>query len=437
MCADQQVEAADTATSANNQDVEPKDLLVEFTVTASWNDINKEIDNVVLKHSTNVKMPGFHQGKVPLDVVRAHYKEALTDEAVNNVINKQVVEKIRTDKLKVLSNPTVKKLDFEEGKDLSADIVLEVFPEVEVPELENLVVEVGKKEMQIEPYDEEKQIDALLEGNQKRVPLQDRALQEGDWVMTQIQSRLMDSKRLTPKKELPLLIKEDQDQEIKDLVKNLLGKRVEEEFTIKAKYDKAYKKKAWAGKDIEHYVKIQKAFEMVKPEFNADFLKSIGYEDGEVLKKKLKEDYEKYQQEVNEDKKIKLLIEKLNDTIKFNVPQSLVEQEMIRINSKEGQMMQITNDQQKEEYLANLKQKAENSIKFTLIMDAVEKKYDIKVPSDEIQEEMKKIADANKVDVVKVRQYYSNAEKRKELEDSLIRMKVMDFMKEKISFKEV
>ena len=156
-----------------------------------------------------------------------------------------------------------------------------------------------------------------------------------------------------------------------------------------------------------------------------------------MLKKKLKEDYEKYQQEVNEDKKIKLLIEKLNDTIKFNVPQSLVEQEMIRINSKEGQMMQITNDQQKEEYLANLKQKAENSIKFTLIMDAVEKKYDIKVPSDEIQEEMKKIADANKVDVVKVRQYYSNAEKRKELEDSLIRMKVMDFMKEKISFKEV
>lgn len=438
MSSDQQTDTEKAPTTHEKAEVEKKnELLVEFTVNASWQDINDEINKAAMKYSAEVKMAGFRKGRVPLDIVRSHYKEALTDEAVNNVINKQVVEKIQTDRLKVLSNPSVKKMDFEEGKDLSADIIVEVFPEIELPDIEKITIKVDKKEIQPEPYDEKKQIEALLDANKKRIPLQDRPLQEGDWVILQVQSRLMDSKRLTPKKEMPLFIDPNQEQDIQDLAKNLIGKKVDEEITIQAKYPKDYKKKVWADKEVEHYIKIQKGFEMVKPEFDEDFLKSIGYEDGEVLRKKLKEDYDKFQSDVQEDKKIKLLVDKLNEIVAFPIPQTLVEQEMIRLNSREGQMVQISNDEQREEYLNNLKKKAENSVKFTLIMDAVEKKYEIKVGSEELQQEMKKIAEANKVDLVKVRQYYSSSEKKKELEDSLTRIKVMDFLKEKITFKEV
>jgi trigger factor len=438
MSADQQTDAADTPTTQEKAEVDAKnELLVEFTVSASWQDVNEEINKVALKYSADVKLAGFRKGKVPLDIVRSHYKEALTDEAVNNVINKQVVDKIQSDKIKVLSNPSIKNMEFEEGKDLKADIIVEVFPEINLPELEKLAIKVDKKEIQSEAYDEKKQIEAILEANKKRIPLKGRSLQEGDWTILQVQSRLMDSKRLTPKKEVPLLIDSNQEHDIQKLANSLIGRDVGDEITIKNNYPAEYKKKVWAGKEVEHYVKIQKGFEMVTPEFNQDFIKSIGYENEEVLKKKLKEDYEKFQVDVKEDKKLKLLVEKLNETVEFPVPRTLVEQEMIRLNSREGQMVQITNDQQKDEYLTNLKQKAEKSVKFSLIMDAVEQKYEIKVGSEELQQEMKKIAEANKVDLVKVRQYYSNPEKKKELEDSMTRIKVMDFLKEKITFREV
>ena len=76
-------------------------------------------------------------------------------------------------------------------------------------------------------------------------------------------------------------------------------------------------------------------------------------------------------------------------------------------------------------------------MKFSFILDAIKKEHKFEVPSEDLEKEYKNIAEKNKVNIAEVRRFYSSAEKKSELKDSIVRMKVMDFLKEKIKIKEV
>lgn len=435
-------EAAKKTGAAIEEKAEEKkkenDLTVTFTVEVPKEDVEKEFNEALAKYAGEIKLPGFRKGKIPVEVIKSRYKDVVKEEVVNRVIEKAVVEKIEKEDMKVISSPSVEKIDYQEGKDLKADVRVDVLPTVLLPDLESIEVEIPAAELKVEAFDEKAQIDALLEGNKKQTPVADRPIKDGDHVTFKFQSKILRTKRMTPRKETSFHVDEKGNTEILDLYKDIIGKKASDTLTIKRTYPGDYKKKPWAGQEIEHYIQIEKISEWLKPEFNSDFLQEIGFEDEESFKKKLKENYEQYNNNLIEDKKLGHMIDGLIAAVDFPLPPMLVQQEISRMLQQKQYPFDINalkDEKSSKAIMDSLKAEAEKSLRFSLVTDAIKEKFKIEATADELEKEYKNMAERNKLPVKEIRKYYMKKENAETLKDYVVKTKVTGLIKEKIKVK--
>ena len=413
-------------------------LMVKFSITVPHSKVEEEFNEALLKYADEIKLPGFRKGKVPIEVIKSRYKEAIQEEVVAKVVEKAVFEKIEADKIKIISRPEVKNIDYQEGKDITADIEVEVFPTLELPYLETIEVKIPAAELKVEDYDEKKQIDLVLEAHKRQVPVR-RAIKEGDIAVLKTQEKILQTKRMTPRKSTYYLVNEKEPAEILDLAKEIIGKTAGDNLAFRRSYPEDYHKKPWAGKEIEHYITVESVFEWVKPELNKDLFKSIGVDDEEHFKKKLKEEYDRVKSQQVEDKKLKHIIDTLCETIVFPLPQGMVENEASRMAAQRQRRYPVDfkDEKQIKEYLESLKPEAEKSVRFTFIVEAIQEKFNLEVTGDDLEKQYKSIAEKNHLPLKEVRKFYMNKEQAQDLKDTLLRDKVLDLIKGKVTIKEV
>ena len=77
----------------------------------SKEDIAREIDLLAEQYSQKMKMPGFRQGKVPVDVVKKVHKQALREEVIQQAVSKLAFARIEKDKIAIAGEPYVEKMD--------------------------------------------------------------------------------------------------------------------------------------------------------------------------------------------------------------------------------------------------------------------------------------------------------------------------------------
>lgn len=113
-----------------------------YQVTIPAADIASRIDAEVKKIAPQVKMPGFRPGKVPANLVKKMHGEQLHAQTVNDVIRESVDGLMKEKALRPAMQPAIDLEEgYEEGKDAKLTIELEVLPEIETPEIENLKLE--------------------------------------------------------------------------------------------------------------------------------------------------------------------------------------------------------------------------------------------------------------------------------------------------------
>jgi trigger factor len=433
-------ESTEVVKEEKKDDAPDNPLSITFSVEVKKEEIAKDFDEALIKYANEIKLPGFRKGKIPVEVIRSRFKDAITGEVVDKIVETAVFQKIEKDKMKIITRPEILKVDYEDGKDLTADVQVEVFPTVVLPDFSSLEFEVPKDELKIDPFDEAKQIDAILEGNRRQVPVVSREIQDQDYAMYKLQSKILKTKKMTPKKSDHFMVDKNTPSEILDLYKEFVGKKIDDSFSFIRTYPEDYKKKVWAGKEIEHYITIESIFEMVKPDLDENFLKGVGFEKVEDFKKKLKEEYDNFNEKNSEDKRMKFLLDKVSDTIQFPIPKAMVGQELSRmIQQMQEQPPQIdVNDKdQLKAHMDNMQVDAERNIRFSFIMEAIKEEHKLEVTSDDMEKEYKVLAEQNSVPVKDVRKFYMQKENGQNLREALIRNKVTDFLKEQVTIKEV
>ena len=412
-------------------------LLRRFQIFMSREDIAKEIDTLAVQYSLKVKMPGFRQGKVPVDVVKKVYKQALEEEVLQQAVSKLAFAQIEKDKIAIASEPYVEKMDHPEGQDLLAEIAVEVLPDIQLPDIEKLQVKIPGAILKGEPFDEAKQIELVLEANKRSLPVKDRPIQDSDLVLLLVQSTDMASKRKWPRQETYFMMNKDNGAEINGLYDELLGKKSEETFSIQRTYPAEAAKKAWNGKKIEHQVNIKAIFEMKKPELDEYFLKSLGLKSAEDFKIKLKEEYEHRQEHQKDEQIMEKIYERLLESCSFPIPRSLVEQEAARQLTRNKRPLNFKNDEEKNKLKELLFSQAEGTVRLSLILEQVRKQYHIDVSNEDIEKEYAHLAMHNSLPEKEIKKYYEEKKKLDELKDHLLNVKLNEFIKEKIKIKEV
>ncbi|HEY8471417.1 MAG TPA: trigger factor [Natronosporangium sp.] len=109
-----------------------------------------------------VNIPGFRRGKAPAAVIDQRIgREAVLNEAVQEVIPQQLVMAIQEHKVKTIGRPEVSTIEVSHGQPLKFVAEVDVRPELTLPDLSEISVTVD--EAQVEESEIDQQVNALRE----------------------------------------------------------------------------------------------------------------------------------------------------------------------------------------------------------------------------------------------------------------------------------
>ncbi|MBN1195848.1 MAG: trigger factor [Candidatus Aminicenantes bacterium] len=413
------------------------DLWVELDIHAPSDEVTRRIDAHAERYAAKAAIPGFRKGKVPAEVIRRRYRQLLIDEALNDVIESFVSERIRNDNLQVVSRPEVKDVKYEEGGDLHALVRVEVLPEVKLPELETFTVSIPADQLAVKEFNEAEQVAHFLEHNRKREAVTDRPVASGDLVVLKHQAMNLDDRRMSPRKPLQVQIEAEADNEIPEMDKELTGRSIGETVVFRRRYPEDFARKAWAGKEMEHHVTVEAIYSMVKPELDDEFLKSIGFESSAAFLERLKQEYEKQSRQARDERIMAAIAEQLADANAFPVPETLLQQEMMQAIRQNPGLLQVSDEKEQDARIHELKTLAARNIRFSLLIEAVKQDFGVKADAEELEKRMREMSESSGVPLKEVRKYYAPAERRQQLVDSLQRDKALEILREKVTIKEV
>jgi trigger factor len=427
--------APEAAAAAAHADDGP--LIRRFAIEMAGAELAGEIDRLAEETSRTMKMPGFRQGKVPVDVVKKVHQQALREEVMQKAVGRLAFARIERDRLAIAGEPWVEKLDDLGADGFRADVAVEVLPDFELPELEALRVELPAAALKAEAFDEAVQLERVLEAHKRTQPVSGRAAAAGDLAQLLVQSRDLASKRKWPRQETYFLLQADNPSEIPGLYEALLGKSAGESLALTVRHPADAAKKAWAGKEIEHQVEVKAVFELKKPELNEEFLKSLGMKSAEELAGRLRHDYEHQQEHRREEAVLEGIYGKLLESVQFPVPRSLQEQEVARRLSQARQVPAFPNDEEKARFKEMLFAQAEKAVRLSLILEKVRERFNLAVETADLDKEYAHLAQHHQVSEREIRQYYADEKRAAQLKDGLLQARINGFLREKIKVSEV
>ena len=129
------------------------DTRVKVTIIASRAEL-EAAEQVALKRlAKKVKVNGFRQGHVPLEVAKKHVdSNTLAQETLDAALNRAVAEAFLSNNLQVLDRPEVELKKFVPGQELEFTAEADVLPEIKLGDYKKLkakkaAVKVDKKEI--------------------------------------------------------------------------------------------------------------------------------------------------------------------------------------------------------------------------------------------------------------------------------------------------
>ena len=223
----------------------------------SKEELDREIDALAVQYSQKVKMPGFRQGKVPVDVVKKVYKQALKEEVIQQAVSKLAFARIEKDKIAVASEPYVEKMDHAEGEDSRPTSPSKRSRTSCFPTWRRCRSTFRLPTLKAKPSTKPSR--SIKFWKPTKDPSRSRTVPspKTTWCCCWSNPRTRAGKRKWPRQETYFMMNKEKEAEIFGLHDELLGKKSGEKFTIQRSYAADAAKKAWAGKNIEHQVEIK------------------------------------------------------------------------------------------------------------------------------------------------------------------------------------
>ncbi|GAB1401590.1 hypothetical protein MASR1M68_05010 [Elusimicrobiota bacterium] len=161
----------------------PCALVMEVEIPTSQTDA--ELVNVYQSIQASAKVPGFRAGKVPMDLVKKEYVGIAREKLVENMIKKTVFSALEKENFSPIDMPTVKDINFEEGKNLKYVFEAECHPEIKAKDYKGIVVK--KEKLKINDANVDENIKIMLDRNAKLVISEDGVVKKDSFVIVNYQ----------------------------------------------------------------------------------------------------------------------------------------------------------------------------------------------------------------------------------------------------------
>ena len=165
---------------------------VKMTVTVPYEELKPNIDAAYKTIGAQIQVPGFRKGKVPARIIDQRLgKGAVLQEAVNEAMPQFFGQAIDEQQVKAIGQPQVEvtEVPLEDGQELAFTIETDVRPDVELPDLSDLTLQVS--DATADESEIEERLTALRERFGSLVGV-DRAVEDGDFVSIDLSATIDD-----------------------------------------------------------------------------------------------------------------------------------------------------------------------------------------------------------------------------------------------------
>ncbi|WP_209346922.1 trigger factor [Pontixanthobacter sp. CEM42] len=307
-----------------------KGLQRAYTVTIPAADIASRIDAEIKKIAPQVKMPGFRPGKVPANLVKKMHGEQLHAQTVNDVIRESVDELMKEKQLRPAMQPAIDLEEgYEEGKDASLTVELEVLPVIETPDIDSLKLERLTVPVSDDAVDEAVKNIADQQKSYKDAPKSKKA-GDGDQLIIDFVGSIDGEEFEGGKAEdAPLVI--GSGQFIPGFEEQLTGAKTGDEKTITVTFPEDYQAEHLAGKDAQFAITVKQVKVEGESKIDDDFATSLGLDSLDKLKELLKGQLEQETNGLTRTQMKRQLLDQLAAGHDFDVPEKMVDAEFDQI----------------------------------------------------------------------------------------------------------
>lgn len=377
---------------------------IEFTIERET--INEGLDRAFKKIRGRLNVPGFRKGKVPRKLFNKMYgEEALYEDTLNDLLPRayqKALAELEDEDFELVGEPSIDIKSME--KDADWEIIAEVplKPEVTLGDYKN--IEVTKQDRTVTDED----VADELESRRQRaveLALKDDAAEEGDTVVIDFEG-YKDGEKFDGGSAENHSLELGSGQFIPGFEDQLIGAKSGDELDVEVTFPEEYGAEELAGQDVVFKVVVHEVKEKRVPELDDEFAKDV---DDEVetldeLKAKIRQQLEKSKDqaaaEATDDEAIQKAVE--NAEIP-EIPEAMIDEEVDRqfnlfINnlqqqgiSKDQYMSMIGTSEQ--ELRDQFRNEAGFNVKTNLVLEAIAKAENIDVTTEDIDAEIKDLAE--------------------------------------------
>ncbi len=401
----------------------------EYSVSIPAADIEAKVDAQLGKVASQVRMPGFRPGKVPLNLVRKMHGAQLRSDALQEAVNEGMQQLIAEHALRPAMQPQIDlAAPPAEGKDVDFTVAVEVLPVIDAPKidgitLEKLVVESGDAEL-----DAAVQRLADQQKSFESAPA-DHAAATGDTVVIDFVGTV-DGEPFDGGKGEGMKILIGSGQLIPGFEDQLIGAKIGDARTVKVTFPTDYNVAYLTGRAAEFAVTVT-GVEVAAPVALDDaFAKGFGIDSYEALREILKDQVTAELGAMTRTHMKRKLLDTLASAHDFAVPQSMVDAEFDQIWRQVEAEDANSDDAKKEDDRAEYRRIAERRVRLGLLLSEIGQGNGVTVTQAEmnrlIGQEATKYDRAEQPQVVKY--FQENAMAAAQLRAPLYEDKVVDFL---------
>ena len=356
--------------------------------------VTKEIDKRAKDIAKRAQIPGFRPGKVPLTVVKRQFKEDVERDAVEAIANQVLPRELETHNLRPVASPKLDKVELAPEGTLKFRVTFDILPEVKIPAFRGIEVSVKKETASQAMIDTE--IDRLRDASARFEPAPDRAAQQGDFVEVDIE--ITDHSTGQARKREATLIEVGHSANHPELNEGLVGITAGETKEVRAVERENEDPNSPVVRTVDYHVVVRAIKVKTLPARDDEFAKDLNFDSFAALETSVRERIERALKH-NEDVAVEdAVLNKLADLATFDIPQSLVEEQVeARTRRFAENLQQQGIDLQKvnldwEKVAAEQKEGSEKQVKLEILLDAIGKAEKIEATDEDVQDQIKRLA---------------------------------------------
>ena len=343
--------------------------------------ISSHMDKKYEEIKGTVNLKGFRPGKVPKEVLKRQFGQAIFGEVLDKVLKETTTKALEENKIKPAGQPKLDLKTYGEDKDLEYIISVTELPKVELKSVEN--IKFDEYSVKIDEKETEKRIKEIAksQNNFKDVDGSTKA-EDGNLVIFDYKATINDKDFSGGEGKNTQLIL-GKDLFIKGFDKQLLGVKKNDEKSVKAILPENYPQKEFANKEAKFNCKIISVKKSVDVKIDDEFAKNLGAKDLLDLKKLITNQInDEYKNSLGRISKNQILKE--IETFKVEeIPQNLIEEE-VKVLS------QGMSEDDAKKNKKNFESVAKKRIKVGLILNEFGEQNKINVSEQEVQAEVQK-----------------------------------------------